>query len=204
MKNRRALPALLALAAVGTLCLGTALCLTSGMGLAAFGARPHLADAGAVAPATADETLADAPSADAGLDSGQPEGEATAHEVAPSADPEIADPEPPTAQAIALDREYRREVERHPDRNAYETLARRHRMELAEVLEVVASVGDYREAVATDARRGLGRGVVGRVEGHSVAPTDLGDMTLSLSLTVVGCPSGASPDSRLDSSRAPP
>lgn len=194
MKNRRALPALLALAAV---CLGTALCLTSGMGLAAFGARPRIADAGAGAPATADETLADAPGADAGQDSGQPEAEARA----PEAEPELADPAPPavpTAEALALDREYRREVERHPDRNAYETLARRHRMELAEVLEVVASVGDYREAVAADARRGIGRGVVGRVEGHSVAPTDLGDMTLSLSLTVIGCPSRASPDSRLD------
>ncbi len=202
MKNRRALPALLALGAVGMLCLGTALCVTSGMGLAALGVRPAVPDAGAVAAAAPDETLAEDPGADAGQLSGQAGPEATASEVEPEAparepEPEAAPPAP-TADAIALDREYRREVERHPEGDAYAAVGHRHRMSSEDVLNVVATVGDYRESLAADARGGLGRGVVGRVEPGPVVPSDLGDMTLTFSLTVIGCPSGRLPDADLD------
>lgn len=105
-------------------------------------------------------------------------------------------PETPSAEAIALDREYRGEQRAHPRANAYEVVARRHRLTIERATELIASAADYRQSLADAARADVGRGVIGRVTADVAEPTDLGDTTLMISLTVFGCP--ASPrDPRL-------
>lgn len=156
--------------------------------------QPSRADGTAVSPAhrpdTAPETVRDAGSA-LGADAGNLGAEALRVALA-------ATPATPSAEAIALDREYRNELRTRPGVNAYDVVARRHRLTIERATELIANVAEYRQSLADAARGDVGRGVIGRVAADVAVPTDIGDTTLMISLTVYGCPASVPRDPRLD------
>lgn len=177
MKNRRGLAAGVALAAVGILCVATAVCVASG--LAVRGARRHVPDAGAGLAATASGDVADAPADDAG----------TAGEPAEVAAPGPAEPAAsvPSAEALRLDRAFWTEAERHPDGDAHAVVARREHTEVHALMAAISEVSAYRVRLEAEAREALNgrRGLLVLPEG--VHGTARGNTTLAIRLFVPGC-----------------
>ena len=166
-----------------------------GLSLLLLLAPPDEAD---VQPDTGDSTEVDPrPSAgDASPDAGSP----TTAAMAPAVEDHTeAEPSTPTEDQLAIDAAFREEVRRHPEEDAFATIARRRSLPRDQVEEATFVVGEYREALADRTRPVLARGVVGRVgPSVNVQPTEHGPNTVISSLTVFGCASGTLPDSDLD------
>lgn len=77
--------------------------------------------------------------------------------------------------------------------------ARKFKISRESVNKAVALVGAYKTKLKDKVETVANKGVVGKVDVKIVSPTDLGDYTAHMSLTVVGCPdNGKLPDKSLD------
>lgn len=152
----------------------------------------------ATPPARADDTL---PSTrfDADVASPTPDSPGSPTTPAPVSPPEpAASASAPSAADIALDREYRAALRSPVVVDAYATVASTNRITVAAARDAIARVAEHRQALASEASARIGQGIIGRVRADTAVPTDIGNATLMVTLTVIGCPERGLPDAGLD------